>query len=721
MDFILRSANHALQQHFGRRLTAENVHILDPFTGTGTGTFIVRLLQKPELIRDVDLVRKFTAELHANEIVLLAYYIAAINIEEAYHGRRGMASDYEPFEGIVFTDTFNLGEGEGQFPQSLPVNSRRVQRQQTRDITVIVGNPPYSVGQKRATDQNPNVSYPALEQRARQTYAARSTTPSKVSLYDSYKLAIRWASDRIRSAGVIAFVANGSFIDSNTDAGMRACLADEFSHLYVFHLRGNQRTQGERSRQEGGKIFGSGSRAPVAILVAVRDPAYKGTCQIHYKDIGDYLSREQKLQKIRDFGSIEGVSDWQHIQPDEHHDWLDQRDPTYQRFIPVVIKQPKKQRDSGSVFSLTSYGIVTNRDVWVHSFDRLHLVQRIKDMIEYYEQRRMRVARRELTVAQAIRNDNPDRLKWDKGFETRLLRNQQFRFIPETIRKAMYRPFVKQFLCFDSQLVWSAYQLPSIFPTLEASNQVIGVTGRGETVEFSAFITDVIPNRHLVASAQWFCRWRYEKYDPGSSDSWVDINNFERIPGYRCVDNITDWCLQQFRGQYPDLQITKDDIWSYLYGLLQAPDYRERYRADLSKDLPRIPFAADFGAFREGGAALAQLHLGYETCSRVCVAGRSEQCRRLGLTSLSDRKMRWGGTNKEPDRSVLHVTPAVTLHGIPEAAHATTWSTGAPRWSGRWTGYTSAMTRKAASSMTPTPGSRTTRRAWSRTCDGWCR
>ena len=297
VDFILRSANHALQQHFGRRLTAENVHILDPFTGTGT--FIVRLLQKPELIRDVDLVRKFTAELHANEIVLLAYYIAAINIEEAYHGRRGMASDYEPFEGIVFTDTFNLGEGEGQFPQSLPVNSRRVQRQQTRDITVIVGNPPYSVGQKRATDQNPNVSYPALEQRARQTYAARSTTPSKVSLYDSYKLAIRWASDRIRSAGVIAFVANGSFIDSNTDAGMRACLADEFSHLYVFHLRGNQRTQGERSRQEGGKIFGSGSRAPVAILVAVRDPAYKGTCQIHYKDIGDYLSREQKLQKIR--------------------------------------------------------------------------------------------------------------------------------------------------------------------------------------------------------------------------------------------------------------------------------------------------------------------------------------------------------------------------------------------------------------------------------------
>ena len=312
VDFILRSANHALQQHFGRRLTAENVHILDPFTGTGT--FIVRLLQKPELIRDVDLVRKFTAELHANEIVLLAYYIAAINIEEAYHGRLGMDSDYAPFEGIVFTDTFNLGEEEGQFPASLPVNSQRVQRQQGQDITVIVGNPPYSVGQRSSADENPNVTYLDLEQRVRNTYAQRSSVTLKTSLYDSYKLALRWTSDRIREQGVIAFVTNGSFIDGNADAGLRACLAEEFSHLYVFNLRGNTRTSGERARREGGQTFGPSSRATVAILVLVRDPAHQGGCQIHYKDIGDYLSREDKLQRVREFRSIAGIAEWQDIQ-----------------------------------------------------------------------------------------------------------------------------------------------------------------------------------------------------------------------------------------------------------------------------------------------------------------------------------------------------------------------------------------------------------------------
>ncbi len=324
VDFILHSADHALRQHFGRRLTDENVHVLDPFTGTGT--FIVRLLQNPELVRDADLVRKFTSELHANEIVLLAYYIAAINIEETFHGRRGMDSDYAPFGGIVLADTFNLGEGVGQFPASLPVNSRRVQRQQDRDITVIVGNPPYSAGQRSSIDENPNVSYPHLAQRVKETFVERSQATLRNSLYDSYKLALRWSSDRIGEHGVIAFVTNGSFIDGNADAGLRACLADEFSHLYVFNLRGNQRTQGERSRQEGGKIFGSGSRTPVAVMVLVRDPAHQGACRIHYKDIGDYLSREQKLQWVRKFGSIAGIADWQTVQPDEHHDWLDQRD-----------------------------------------------------------------------------------------------------------------------------------------------------------------------------------------------------------------------------------------------------------------------------------------------------------------------------------------------------------------------------------------------------------
>ena len=669
VDFILNSADHALQRHFGRRLTDGNVHILDPFTGTGT--FIVRLLQSPELIRDADLVRKFTSELHANEIVLLAYYIAAINIEEAYHGRRGMESEYTPFEGIVFTDTFNLSEGEGRLPASLPVNSRRVQRQQDRDITVIVGNPPYSIGQKSATDENPNVVYLHLISRIEETYAARSQAGLKKSLYDSYKLALRWSSDRIGEQGIIAFVTNGSFIDGNADAGLRACLAEEFSHLYVFNLRGNARTSGERRRQESGNVFGSGSRTPVAVMVLVRDPAHRGECRIHYRDIGDYLSREQKLQLIREYGSIAGIPDWQDIQPDAHHDWLEQRDPAYQQFMPLAIRSQKFRANVSAVFSLLSLGIATNRDSWVYSFDQEQLSQRIQDMTAFYRERLQSVADGTMTEAEATANNSPDRIKWTVGLRDHFKRRQLIVLDVFNLRVGMYRPFSKQHLYFEPKYIERTLRIPAMFPMPTAPNQVIGVTGRGETVSFSTLMTDTIPNLHLVASAQWFARWHYEAHDPDRPEAWAqtDDGGLDIVPGYRRLDNITDWCLRQFRTQYPALRITKDDIWHYLYGLLHAPDYRERFKADLSKDLPRIPFAPDFGAFRDAGAALAALHLGYETCPEhglpVDVDGIGDSVYRLG-----SKAMQWGGTRKEPDRSVLHVTPAVTLRGIPEAAHS---------------------------------------------------
>ena len=670
VDFILQSADHALQQHFGRRLTDENVHILDPFAGTGT--FLVRLLQHPELIRQEDLVRKFTAELHANEIVLLAYYIAAINIEEAYHGQRGMDSDYEPFEGIVFTDTFNLGDGEGHFPASLPVNSQRVQRQQDQDITVIVGNPPYSVGQRSSADENPNVTYLDLEQRVRNTYTQRSSVTLKTSLYDSYKLALRWTSDRIREQGVIAFVTNGSFIDGNADAGLRACLAEEFSHLYVFNLRGNTRTSGERARREGGQTFGPSSRATVAILVLVRDPAHQGGCQIHYKDIGDYLSREDKLQRVREFRSIAGVTDWQDIQADKHHDWLNQRDQSYQAYMALGSKEAKSQKLVKPSVAIRIYtrGVGTNCDVWVWNFNQTLLIRKVQSLISHYQEQLQNVRVGDLSSEEATRNRQPDRIRWHDGLKNRLKRDQDIRFQSASFRPGMYRPFVKQHLCFDNQLIWSAHLLPSIFPVPEAPNQVIGVTGIGSSKPFSALITDVIPDVQVIFNGQWFCRWRYEAHDPHSPDAWTQTNGtgLDTVPGYRRVDNITDWCRQQFRSQYPALRITKDDIWSYLYGLLHAPDYRAKYRNDLAKDLPRIPFASDFGAFMDAGAALAQLHLGYETCPEYALQVEVSRAG-PGAYQLSDKKMSWGGTRKEPDRSVLHVTPAVTLRGIPEAAH----------------------------------------------------
>ena len=351
VDFILSSADHVLREEFGRGLTDEGVNVLDPFTGTGL--FLARLLQLP-LIRDVDLPRKYREELHANEIVLLAYYIAAVNIEEAYRGRRSERAKHEPFGGIVLTDTFNLNTPcDGFLKLFLPDNSERVERQERLPIQVIVGNPPWSAGQRSSADDNPNADYPELKKRVAATYAARSTATLKNSLYDTYKMAIRWASDRIGEQGVIAIVANGSWIDGNVDSGVRACLAEEFSSIHVVNLRGNQRTQGERSRQEGGKVFGQGSRAPVAITILVRNPrAGHDGCRILYRDIGDYLTRKNKLLKLRDWGSVGGIDDWREITPDRHHDWIGQRAPAFQELYPVGSKAAKAGKADDTVFRL---------------------------------------------------------------------------------------------------------------------------------------------------------------------------------------------------------------------------------------------------------------------------------------------------------------------------------------------------------------------------------
>ena len=367
VDFIVNSADHVVRQEFGRSLSDEGVHVLDPFTGTGI--FLVRLLQSA-LIRDTDLERKYHGELHANEIVLLAYYIAAIHIEEAFHGRRGPDSTYEPFDGIVLTDTFNLHTDRTGFPMTwLPDNSERVERQQKLPIQVIVGNPPWSGKQKSAGDNNPTIDYPELEKRVGETYAARSKATNKNSLYDTYKMAIRWASDRIGDQGVVALVSNGSWIDGNVDSGVRACLAEEFSSIHVLNLRGNQRTQGERSRREGGKVFGQGSRAPVAITILVRNPdaAHDG-CRILYRDIGDYLKREEKLAILRKAGSIAGIENWRTIEPDRHHDWIGQRSDAFQRLYPMGSKGAKAGKVGDAIFKLYSNGYYTGKDPYIYNF-----------------------------------------------------------------------------------------------------------------------------------------------------------------------------------------------------------------------------------------------------------------------------------------------------------------------------------------------------------------
>ena len=682
VDFILASADQVLRQEFGRSLSDEGVHILDPFTGTGT--FLVRLLGKvglsgSELIRDEDLARKFREELHANEIVLLAYYIAAIHIEEAFHGRRSEDRDYEPFSGIALTDTFNLqGERTGLQKIWLPENSERVERQQGLPIQVIVGNPPWSAGQRSSADDNPNVDYPELEQRVAETYAVRSKATLKNSLYDSYKLAIRWASDRIGEQGVIAFVTNGSWIDGNVDAGVRACLAEEFSSVYVLDLRGNQRTQGERSRQEGGKVFGSLSRAPVAITILVRNPDATG-CRILYRDIGDYLKREEKLEILSKAGSIAGLDGWLEIKPNKHHDWIGQRDEAFQRFYPVGSKDAKAGKADDAIFKLFSNGYKTGRDAYLYNFSRDACAENARKMVADYlgAMQELEASRDKTPDVEAITDRHDSNLHWDSKLQRHVQQRVATEFSDQHIRKVTYRPFTKQHLYADETFAQRPGRTRDIFPNETSENRAICLPGVGSTKPFSALMVDTMPDLHFVAFGQCFPRYQYVA-SPGGGVLYDNPGLDPESPSLR-IDNISDTALRTFREHDQDHAITKDDIFDYVYGVLHAPGYRKRFANDLAKELPRVPYAPDFYAFVEAGRALAELHLGYETRRvRSCCEEYPLEVRVSGqpggalfgepeahLFRIGTRAMRF----KDEEKTVLVVNDHIQLCGIPVEAH----------------------------------------------------
>ena len=670
VDFILASADQVLRQEFGRSLSDEGVHVLDPFTGTGT--FLVRLLSKlglsgSGLIRDEDVERKFREELHANEIVLLAYYIAAIHIEEAFHGRRGDTSSYEPFSGIALTDTFNLHTERTGFPKEwLPENSERVERQQGLPIQVIVGNPPWSAGQQSAADYNPNVKYPVLGQRIAETYAARSKATLKRTLYDSYKMAIRWASDRIGKQGVIAFVTNGSWIDGNADAGVRACLAEEFSSVYVLNLRGNQRTQGERSRQEGGKVFGQGSRAPVAITILVRNPAATG-CRIRYRDIGDYLKREEKLEILSKAGSIAGLDGWLEIKPDRHHDWIGQRNEAFQEFYPLGSKDAKAGKVDDSIFGLYSLGLMTGRDAYIYNFSRDACADNARRMVDNYlgALKELEAAQDRTPDVEGIARRHSTNVRWDREPRNNLQRRKPAVYSPDNIWRTQYRPFVKQHCYADFTFSQRKSQLDHIFPDKSSENRAICLTGVGSTKPFSALMVDTMPDLELISKGQCFPRYRYLE-SPGGG---VLYDN----PGVQRIDNISDTALRTFRTHYQDDSITKDDLFDYVYGVLHAPGYRKRFANNLAKELPRVPFAPDFHAFVEAGQTLAELHLDYETDEEypleVRLSGRSSEPLfgepAADLFRIGKRAMKF----KDEEKTVLIVNDQIQLCGIPAEAH----------------------------------------------------
>ncbi len=663
VDFILNSADHVVRREFGRSLSDEGVHVLDPFTGT----FLVRLIQSA-LVRESDLARKYHAELHANEIVLLAYYIAAIHIEEAFHGRRGPESAYEPFEGIVLTDTFNLHTDRTGFPKNwLPVNSARAERQQDLPIQVIVGNPPWSAGQKSSADDNPNVTYPELEKRVAKTYAARSRSTNKNSLYDTYKMAIRWASDRIGEQGVIALVTNGSWIGGNVDSGVRPCLAEEFSSVYVLNLRGNARTSGELRRSEGDNAFGQGSRAPVAITILVRNPeALHDGCRILYRDIGDYLRREEKLAVLREAGSIAGIEDWRTITPDRHHDWIGQRSEEFQKLYPVGSKAAKAGRTDEAIFQLYSNGYKTGKDAYLYNFSRDACTKNARKMVDDYlgalrELDEFRNGSPTDEVIHEITGRHSSNLRWDRELKNNLKRRKAIAYQPKNVTATQYRPFVKQQCYVEYLLVSNKYQMDSIFPASDSENRVICVPGIGSTKPFSALVADTMPDLELISKGQCFPRYRYRE----RAEVQRELPGIES--GRERIDNISDTALRAFRVRYNDNTITKDGIFDYVYGVLHAPIYRARFANDLAKELPRIPLAPDFHAFARAGRALAELHLGYETCEEypleIVFAHEGEP--RPEHFRIGARTMRF----VDEEKTTLIVNEHIRVRTIPALAH----------------------------------------------------
>lgn len=655
VDFIVRSVADVLKREFNRSISDENVHILDPFTGTGT--FITRLIQSG-LIKDKDLKRKYEKELHANEILLLPYYIASVNIESAYPQEEG----YQPFNGICLTDTFQLNESEELFSKIFPVNSERVIAQKKAPLRIIIGNPPYSVGQKSANDNAQNLKYPLLDSRIAETYVKNTNATNKNSLYDTYIKAFRWASDRLDpdNGGIIGFVSNGAWLDGNAQDGFRKCLEKEFSSIYVFNLRGNCRTSGELRRKEAGNIFGLGSRTPIAITILVKNPKVKrDKAEIRYHDIGDYLTREQKLEIIKESESIfnpkftTGI-----ITPNEHGDWLSQRNDAFNTFIALGDKENKNNKNTFFA-PFYSNGLKTQRDAWCYNFSAEKLAENMQKTISFYqsEVERWKKSDNNIPIDDFIEYDSK-KISWTRALKWDLEKAKSYSYDASKIVIGCYRPFNKQHLFFDRGFNERVYQQPKLFPTENHKNLCICISGLSHKGEFNALISNVVPDLGLNAACQCFPLYWYERVEH-KQRGFFDTQDSD----YVRHDGITDFILEQAR--QIDFKITKEDIFYYVYGFLHLPAYRETFAADLKKMLPRIPLVenpADFWAFSKAGRDLADLHLNYETvasCPDVVVSGAEHG-------KFHVEKMRF---KSKGDKSTIVFNSHITVSNIPLKAY----------------------------------------------------
>ena len=699
VDFIIRSADDAMRTAFKQTLADPGVAIIEPFAGTGT--FVARLLQLG-VIPPEALERKYLQEIFANEVVLLSYYIASINIEQVYHqvrAEQGVDEGYVEFPGMTLTDTFQLHDSDGTITEDfegLAANNERAKAEKDSAITVIVMNPPYSSGQNSANDNNQNLAYPRLDERIAATYAAKSTGVNKNSLYDSYFRALRWASDRIGQRGVIAFVSNSSFVDGNSADGVRLSLQEEFSQIFVFNLRGGVRGKmGDVAKREGGNVFPI--MTGVAITVLVKDPSHSGTAEVFYAEVEDYATRQEKLDQISAYESIEGISGadaFRSIAPNQHGDWISSRDERFATFQEIGNKALKGKEATPAIFRQYSNGLKTNRDAWCYNFSREAVASNMRRMIDNYN-----AAVEAGTTAEAINTDSTQ-INWNRQLIRDLVSRKHHEFNADSIRSGIYRPFCAQSVYFAREMNDMIYQLPQFLPTASHRNLTIAVEDDSRK-ELTSLMTDLLPDLHTMGTTQTFPLYTWEPISSASNNE-LDLFSLgaeeettqtdeavctsaldftrpigEQIPvllnGYRRVDNITDATLATYRAHYVNAAITKEDIFFYVYALLHHPEYRERYENDLKKMLPHIPRAAGFHTYASVGRKLADLHVNYE---RVEPYPSVQEEASLHAPEkpweryrIGERKMRFPKLGRrDKDFTRLEYNDYVTLTGIPAQA-----------------------------------------------------
>ena len=591
VDFMVKSVAHILETEFDRALSDSGVHIIDPFVGTGN--FIVRLMRD---IQGTALEEKYRHELHCNEVMLLPYYIASLNIEQEFYQRTGT---YLPFEGIALADTFELLEQQ-QGELFTRENTERVRKQKAADMFVVIGNPPYNMGQANENDNNKNRKYETMDALMRETYSQDSKATNKRPLSDPYVKAILWGSKRITEEGIVAFVTNSGFLDRTAFDGMRKHLSEDFDTIYILDLSGNVRRNPKLSGTTH-NVFGIQVGVSINFFIKKMTPRNKKTAEIFYARVDEFWRKKDKYHYLNSSQHYQNI-EWEKITPDSCYTWLTEGlHAEFNDFLPLGSETVKKSKEEveGTIFKTYSLGVVTNRDAWTYNFNRNALTQNLTRMMEYYNTQVSQWERRnniDISVQDFIDTDDT-KIKWTRSLKSRLKTGTLAEFSSENIRRSLYRPFTKSHLYFHRMMNECVYVFPSIFPLsdTETENRVICVSGTGSNKPFQVLVADMIPCLDSLEKTQCFPFYTYDE------------------DGTNRQENITDWALTEFRTHYNDNTLTKWDIFHYTYGLLHHPVYREKYEMNLKRDLPHIPFAEDFRGFATAGAALADLHVNYES------------------------------------------------------------------------------------------------------------